>query len=192
MIAIESAGNDLGGSRAWDQITRKLFDDELVIWLVVFESIDDPISPKPNRSSCIHMNAACVCISCNIEPRHGHAFCVSRAIWFLRHQSIDQLCACVWTCITHERFDFLWRRWQTCEIEKNSPNKSCAFGGGAWANACFFHARKQESINFICRPLRVFWSRRHRPRRCRECPVRFILSAIINPAPNDFPLSSVE
>ena len=80
MTPIEPTRNALLNRRIRNEISRKLFNHELIKRHVRSVRIDDPVSIGPNRTTGVHVDARRVGVASRIKPRDRHTFCVSCAI----------------------------------------------------------------------------------------------------------------
>ena len=113
MIAIEAGRHDLCSGRVRQQITRELFDRELIEWQIIVEGINNPVSPGPLIAAAVDLKAIAISIAGEIQPLLRHPFAVSRGL----EQSIDDLLISVRRAVFQEVIDFPRCRWQSGQIE---------------------------------------------------------------------------
>ena len=88
--AIETARDDLISRCVWNQVTRELLDDELIVGLVFAEGLDHPIAPEPHLATRIHVNARRVGVARDVEPRHGEALRSARCVRLFGKEAIHK------------------------------------------------------------------------------------------------------
>src|SRR5262249_10748621 len=127
-VPVERGGDQLIRCRVWQHIARKLLDREAIEWHVRIEAVDDVIAVLPDCARRIVGVTGAVGISCEVEPESRP---VLSEHW-LRQQSVDELFVGLWRSVLDERFHFLWRWRQTCEIQSNTTHKRVLVCFGLW------------------------------------------------------------
>src|SRR4029079_15446003 len=77
-VAMKTGGDPLRLRGVWQQITRELFDRELIEWHVGVHRVDHPITPWPDAAWPVLFVSVCVGVSRQVEPFARPAFAVMR------------------------------------------------------------------------------------------------------------------
>ena len=103
-------------------VTGKLLFHELVVRLVAVERPHNVIAIPPRvRPLVVIREAGRVRVAHNVEPVSPPLLAIVRAL----QQTVDDFCEgrLVRRRVFQKRFNFIWSRWQTCEVEGRSPNE---------------------------------------------------------------------
>ena len=118
METIEGCRKYLIFRRLGEQITRELFDNELIKRFILIKALDDPITPRPHHALAIHLESVAVGVPSDVEPVDRHTFTVS---WH-RHQPIDILLPGIRRCIIDVRSQEFIVRWQPRDIKRGTAS----------------------------------------------------------------------
>ena len=139
IAAIEAAGDFLVERVVGQQIAGELLDGELVERLVAIEGVDDPIAIRPHLAVIIEVNAVGIGVTRGVEPITGAMFAVLRRV----EQAVHQFLVGIGRFIFDERFDFLRRRRQAGQIERDAASKRAAVGLGRGLEALLVPAARE-------------------------------------------------
>ena len=177
MQPIERCRQSLILSRVGEQIARELLGHELVVWHIVVERLDDPITPRPNLHRHIALIAIRVGIASHIQPHVGHPL----AIGGRGQQAIDDPLVGFAGIIGEKRIEFVERGWEPGEVEGGSAQPGGSVGFFGWTHPSTFVSRRDETIDRVSRPTFARRGDVDRLGHRLERPMPLILGSTANP-----------
>jgi len=100
------------------QIAGNLFQREPVESLVFVERSNDPITVRPNIARIVAVITDCVGEANHIEPTDRHPLAIVRVL----QNAVNELFVGVGRLVVDEVRHFLWRGWQTQQVEIKAAN----------------------------------------------------------------------
>ena len=174
----EPRRDQLGGRRPGQQVAGNLFVREPIEGLVGVEGVDDPVAIGPDAAVVVEVVAVGVGIAHGVEPVPRPVLAVART----RQQAVDQRLVRPRRRVAHEGLDFLGRRRQARQVERDAPDQRVTIGLRIGRESCVLQTRPHEAVDGM-------GHRRGQPRigerRAHggdEGPVRLVGRALRDPA----------
>ncbi len=184
---VESACDQLGGRAIRQQIASQLLHHELVERHVGEVGVEHPVPIGPDGAPRIHVDAARIGVSGQIEPWSGQPFGMPARIRLLGHQSLDQLLVRVRIRIRDEPIDLGRSRGEPGQIQIHPSSQGGTIRIGIRPQVPFLQRLEYESIDFVADP-RILDAGNLRNRQRNERPVAFVLRPLFDPDPHEPPL----
>ena len=169
-VAQETGGGDLVRRGVGDEVAGDLLQHELVVGLVLLESVDHPIAPRPHVAVVVDRVAVGVGVSRAVEPWQRQALGEMRGL----HQAVDEFFPAVGRGVGEVGVDVLRGGRQTGEVEENAADEGGVIGGGSGLQLIGLEALVHEVIQ------RVRGGGLGFPRGY-ESPMRLIYRAVFDP-----------
>ena len=178
VVANKTGRDALRLRRLGQEIAGELFHRELVVRLVVVESLDDPIAPEPHEADAIEVITAGVGVAREIQPVLRHALAVVRRC----QQPVHEFLVSTGRFVSEESIHFGDGRRQAGQIERGAADQRGFVRFRIRRELFLFEFGEREIINRVARPFPVLHRRQLRTFRRNERPMFFPLGAFLHPA----------
>ena len=172
-------GDPLVAARVGQQVARELRGREAVERQVAVPRVHHPVAVAPHRPRVVAVVADAVGVAHEVEPEERHALAVARR----GEQAIHLALVRVGTRVALERERFVGRRRQAGQVEAQAAQQLGARGLGRGTEPGALDPREQEGVDRVPREARVAGGGRLGARRRDVGPVRLVLAALLDPAP---------
>ena len=173
VIAEKAASEFLFKGGVGEKVAGDLPDREVIVWDVLVEGFDDPISPGPHRAFVVSLEAIGVGVAGGFEPRPGHAFAVGR----IGKVMFDKDGPGFLGGIGGELFDFFERGRKSAEVEGKTSHEGAGIGEGREFEFFLFEFLGNELVDCVAFGEIGLWFF-----DSDESPMRFVFGALFDPA----------
>ena len=181
MDPVESRRHALVLGRVREQVPGELLGQELVVRLILVESLQHPIAPRPGEHRLVARVAPGVGIAGKVEPADRQMFAVTGR----SQHRVDALLIGVGRLIGQEGRHFIVGGRQARQGERRPTEQGGPIGGGGRLETGFGRLGGDECIERISHPPGSDDRRRRLGLRAHESPVGVILGALFHPADQD-------
>ena len=170
-VAVESARDDLLRRRVWQHIAGDLLDREAIERHVAIERVDHPVSILPHHARQIFFEPVRVGVAREIEPRPRPSFAVMRRGEETIHEPRIRGVDAVARGVGRHLVDFLRRRRQADQIERDTAHEHLERRLGRRSEAFLLESRENEAIDRRADPCGVTHGGQRRTRRRSVSPM---------------------
>ena len=149
LTATEEVSGSVESRVRIDLVAGDLFLHESVERFVGIEGVDDPVSISPQRGPVVILAVSVrFGIPHEIQPVPGLSLAVTRAV----QQVIDQFHVSIGRFIVDESINLGGRRWQSGQIEVQTPDQCSSIGLGSRRHFLLGQFPPDKAVDFIPRP----------------------------------------
>ena len=153
VVALAADGEEAGGDDLFrllvlrfpfQEVASDLFFEELVVRLVLLETVDDVVAVAPGmRVEHVRVLAAALGVAGDVEPVTRPFFAVALAVEI----HVDHALHRVWRGVGDEGFYFIRRRWKAGEVESDAPDERGAVCIACGLQIGFFELGEDEAVD---------------------------------------------